>query len=67
METLKFILGQPAKVDTLDNKVIRFCYMASSGIKSCESLSYYDVVHIGLVVFYDTKSSKITGCQTNLY
>ena len=67
IETLKFILGQPAKVDTLNNKVIRFCYIVSSGIKNCESLSYDDVVHIGLVVFYDTKSSKITGCQTNLY
>ena len=67
MSTLSFIIGKPSRVDTLNNEQIKYSYIVSSGTKGCDTLLFNDVVHIGLLVFYDMKENKIISCQTNLY
>lgn len=65
--TLSFILGKPAKVDTLGKDSIRYSYIASAGTKACDSMPYNDVVNIGLILIYDFKKNKIISSQINLY
>ncbi len=67
LATVQYITGKPAKIDTLENQIVRYSYIVSADTKSCDKMTYNDVVHIGMVVFFDIKKNKIIDCHANLY